>query len=106
MTWIILIIAGIMEIVWAVGMKHSDGFTKLLPSVWTILAMAISVWLLSVAMKSLPLGLAYAVWTGIGAAGTAVVGMLFLGEPREFSRILCIMLIVAGIVGLKLFARP
>jgi quaternary ammonium compound-resistance protein SugE len=105
MTWLILITAGIMEIVWAVGMKHSDGFTKLLPSIWTILAMAISVWLLSVAMKNMPLGLAYAVWTGIGAAGTAVVGMLFLGEPREFSKILCVMLIIAGIVGLKLFTR-
>ena len=105
MNWIILIIAGVMEVMWAVGMKYSNGFTKLLPSVWTIVTMAISVWLLSIAMKNLPLSLAYATWTGIGAAGTAIVGMLFLGEPREFTRILCILLIITGIIGLKLFAK-
>jgi len=105
MNWIILITAGVMEVMWAVGMKYSNGFTKLLPSVWTIVTMAISVWLLSIAMKNLPLSLAYATWTGIGAAGTAIVGMLFLGESREFTRILCILLIITGIIGLKLFAK-
>lgn len=102
MAWTYLIIAGLFECGWAVGLKYSEGFTKLIPSLLTIAAMGISLWLLSLAMKSIPVGTAYAVWTGIGAVGVAVIGMIFLGESREVLRILSLLLIVAGIVGLKL----
>ena len=102
MAWTYLIIAGLFECGWAVGLKYSEGFTKLMPSLLTIAAMGISLWLLSLAMKSIPVGTAYAVWTGIGAVGVAVIGMIFLGESREVLRILSLLLIVAGIVGLKL----
>jgi quaternary ammonium compound-resistance protein SugE len=105
MNWLILAFAGVMEIMWAVAMKQSDGFTKLVPSIVTVAAMAISVFLLSIAMKHLPLGVSYAIWTGIGAAGTAIIGMTFLGESRELMRILCIFLIIAGIIGLKIFTK-
>lgn len=101
MAWIYLFIAGLLEIGWAVGLKYTHGFSRLWPSVWTICAMVLSFGLLAAALKSVPVGTAYAVWTGIGAAGTAVVGMLFLGEPRAPLRILCIGLIVAGVAGLK-----
>ncbi len=101
MAWIYLTIAGVFEIGWALGLKYTEGFSRLVPSTLTIIAMAISFGLLSISLKSLPIGTAYAVWTGIGAVGTALVGMFFLGEPREAARILCILLIVAGIVGLK-----
>ena len=104
MGWIYLIIAGVLEIVWAIGLKYTVGFSKLWPSVATISAMAVSFGFLSAALKSIPLGTAYAVWTGIGAAGTAIVGMMFLGESREMMRVLCIFLIVAGVVGLKFAA--
>ncbi len=101
MAWFILLIAGILETGWAVGLKFTEGWTKLWPSVFTVIAMSLSVYLLSVAVKSLPIGTAYAVWTGIGATGAAVIGMLFLGEPRDAARIVCILLIVAGLVGLR-----
>jgi quaternary ammonium compound-resistance protein SugE len=103
MNWLILVIAGLLEIVWAAGLKYTDGFSKLWPSVVTIAAMIGSIVLLSHAMKSIPIGTAYAIWTGIGAVGVAIFGMLALGEPRTTLRILCILLIVAGIIGLKFF---
>ena len=102
MNWIALVVAGLFEIGWAVGLKYADGFTRLWPSVATIVAMVLSVVLLGWATRSLPLGTAYAVWTGIGTVGTAVAGMLLLGEPAGALRLLSIGLIVAGIVGLKL----
>jgi quaternary ammonium compound-resistance protein SugE len=101
MAWIALIIAGIIEIGWAIGLKHTEGFTRLWPSVLTLAAIAVSVYLLSIAAKSLPIGTAYAVWVGIGAAGTAVLGIYLFGETRDGARILCLALIVAGAVGLK-----
>ncbi len=102
MAWIILIIAGFLEIGWAVGLKYTEGFTRLLPSIGTILAMVVSLALLGIAVRTLPLGTAYAVWTGIGTVGTVAVGILVLGEPASFVRLFCVFLIVAGIVGLKL----
>ena len=105
MAWTCLIIAGLLEIVWAIGLKYTQGFSRLWPSVATLGAMAASFNLLAVSLKTIPVGTGYAVWTGIGAVGTAIVGMAFLGESREVLRILCILLIVAGIVGLK-FVSP
>jgi quaternary ammonium compound-resistance protein SugE len=101
MAWVYLVAAGITEIIWAIGLKHSDGFKKLGPSLFTVIVMLLSFVLLSQAMRKLPLGTAYAVWTGIGAVGTVIYGMARLNEPRDIPRILCVMLIVAGIVGLK-----
>jgi len=95
-------VAGLFEIGWAVGLKYSEGFSKPLPSVLTVVAMAFSLWLLAVAMKTIPVGTAYAVWTGIGAVGVAVLGMILFGESREFLRVACLFLIIAGIIGLKL----
>ena len=103
MAWVYLVIAGLLEIAWAIGMKQSQGWTKLWPSVWTLVTMIISFWLLSKAMNVLPAGTAYAIWTGIGAAGTAVLGILIFKEPATAARIACILLIVAGVVGLKVF---
>jgi len=97
-----LVVAGLFECGWAIGLKYTEGFSRLVPSVLTIIAMAASFWLLSVAMKTIPVGTAYAVWTGIGAVGVAILGMLFLGESRELLRVFCLLLIVSGIVGLKL----
>jgi quaternary ammonium compound-resistance protein SugE len=102
MAWIILIVAGLFEVVWAFGMKQSDGFTRLTPSVITIVAMIVSVVLLALAMKSLPLGTAYAVWTGIGALGAFVVGIAVLGEAATAFRIASAVLILLGLIGLKL----
>ena len=102
MAWIYLLIAGILEILWAISMKYAEGFTKLWPTVTTAVAMLLSLLLLSQALKTLPVGTGYAVWTGIGAAGTAILGILLFGESREIGRLACIVLIVAGIVGLKL----
>ena len=102
MSWLILLVAGLLEVVWAVGLKYTEGFTKLVPSAITLVAMVASVFLLGLAMRHLPLGTAYAVWTGIGTVGTAIVGMLLLGEPSGALRLACIGLIVAGIAGLKL----
>jgi quaternary ammonium compound-resistance protein SugE len=101
MAWIYLMVAGLLEIGWAIGLKYTEGFSKLWPSLWTLCAMMASFALLAAALKSIPVGTGYAVWTGIGAAGTALVGMLFLGESRELLRILCLALIIAGVMGLK-----
>jgi quaternary ammonium compound-resistance protein SugE len=105
MAWIYLIIAGLFECGWAIGLKYTDGFTRLTPSLLTVAAMAISFWLLSLAMKSIPIGTAYAVWTGIGAIGVAIMGMILFGESRDMLRILSLLLIVSGIIGLKLLSR-
>ena len=102
MPWIYLTIAGLFECAWAIGLKYTDGFTRLWPSLLTIAAMAASFLLLSLAMRSIPVGTAYAVWTGIGAVGVAILGMLFFGEPRELVRLASIGLIVVGIFGLRL----
>lgn len=102
MAWVWLAVAGAAEIAWMIGLKFSDGFTRLAWSAATLAAMAVSIAFLSLALRVIPMGTAYAVWTGIGAAGIAVVGMIFFGEPRTALRLLCIALIVAGIVGLKL----
>jgi quaternary ammonium compound-resistance protein SugE len=102
MNWICLLVAGLLEVAWAVGLKYTDGFTRLWPSAFTLAAMAGSVGLLGIALRTLPLGTAYAVWTGIGTVGTAVAGMVMLGEPAGALRLLSIGLIVAGIAGLKL----
>ncbi|MDC9614991.1 quaternary ammonium compound efflux SMR transporter SugE [Xenorhabdus khoisanae] len=102
MSWLILLIAGLLEVVWAVSLKYTHGFSRLIPSLITIGAMAVSVGLLAYAMKNLPAGTAYAVWTGIGAVGTAIFGIMVLGESANFARILSLGLIVAGIIGLKL----
>ncbi len=102
MPWIILVLAGLFEIGWAIGLKYTDGFTRLWPTVGTVMAMAISLGLLGVAMKSLPVGTAYAVWVGVGAVGTAILGIVLLDEPANAGRIFSLLLIVAGIVGLKL----
>ena len=104
MAWVLLSIAGLFETAWAIGLKYSDGFSKLVPSVLTVAAMAASIVLLSLALKSLPVGTAYAVWTGIGAAGTAVLGMYLFAEPVTMLRLGSIGLVIAGIAGLKLTA--
>lgn len=103
--WGILFIAGLCEVGWAIGLKYTEGFSRLGPSVWTLVAMALSVVLLGWSLKTLPVGTAYAVWTGIGAVGTALLGMALFGESREVARLVCIGLIVAGILGLKLVTR-
>lgn len=102
MAWTVLIIAGLFEIGWAIGLKYTHGFTRLWPSVGTATCMIISVALLGWAMRTLPVGTAYAVWTGIGAVGTVVLGIVLLGDPANAARMLCVGLIVAGIIGLKL----
>jgi quaternary ammonium compound-resistance protein SugE len=102
MAWIYLTIAGLFEIGWAIGLKYTEGFTRLLPSVWTIVSMILSIVLLGLALKTLPVGTAYAVWTGIGAVGTAALGIYLFAEPATVARLLCIGLILSGIVGLKL----
>jgi quaternary ammonium compound-resistance protein SugE len=102
MAWIVLFIAGLLEVGWAVGLKYTEGFSRLVPSVLTVIAMVASIGLLSVALRQLPLGTAYAVWTGIGTTGTVLVGILWLGEPADLIRLACIGLIAAGIAGLKI----
>ncbi|KAB0911980.1 quaternary ammonium compound efflux SMR transporter SugE [Cronobacter sakazakii] len=102
MSWFVLFIAGLLEVVWAVGLKYTHGFTRVVPSIITVSAMIVSIVLLSWAMKSLPTGTAYAVWTGIGAVGAAITGILLLGEPASPARLISLGLIVAGIIGLKL----
>lgn len=106
MAWLYLIVAGLLECGWAIGLKYTEGFTRLVPSLLTGSAMVISFWLLSLAMKTIPVGTAYAVWSGIGALGVATLGMIFFGESREVLRVLCLVLILAGIVGLKLVSAP
>lgn len=105
MSWFILILAGLLEVGWAIGLKYSAGFTRLLPSALTLAAMLGSILMLGLALRNLPLGTAYAVWTGIGTVGTAIFGMMVLGEPASAARITCIALIVFGILGLK-FLSP
>ncbi len=102
MNWVILIIAGLFETAWATGLKYTDGFSKVGPSIFTIVTMGISVWLLAYAMRTLPLGTAYAIWTGIGAIGAVIVGIILFKEPVLLPRIICVFLIFAGIIGLKL----
>jgi quaternary ammonium compound-resistance protein SugE len=102
MAWALLIVAGILEIGWAIGMKYAEGFTRLWPSVWTIAGLTLSMILLAMAARSLPIGTAYAVWTGIGTAGTALLGIWLFREPATAVRLLCIGMIIAGVLGLKL----
>ncbi len=105
MAWIYLFIAGLFEIGWAVGLKYTEGFTKIWPSVITIATMILSFYFLSTAVKTIPIGTAYAIWTGIGAVGTAILGIILFGESKEFMRMLFILLIIVGIVGLKFFSK-
>lgn len=104
MSWIVLGIAGLLEIAFAFGMKWSAGFSRLWPSVYAVVTGITSIWLLTTSLKSLPVGTAYAVWTGIGAAGTAIVGMAFLGESASIARVVCIALILCGVIGLRVVA--
>ena len=102
MAWIILIIAGLFEVGWAIGLKYTDGFIRFWPTVFTVLAMIVSLWLLGIAMKSLPVGTAYSVWVGVGSVGTVVLGIVLFDEPLNAARLISVALIVAGIIGLKL----
>jgi quaternary ammonium compound-resistance protein SugE len=104
MYWVILVIAGFFETAWVIGMKYSEGFTKLYPGLFAVITMVISVYLLSVSVKTLPVGSAYAVWTGIGAVGTAVLGIILFGESKELIRLFFIFLIIVGIIGLRIFS--
>lgn len=105
MAWFSLLIAGLFEVGWAIGLKYTDGFSKLWPSVWTVGAMIVSLLFLEYALRTLPVGTAYAIWVGIGAVGTAIMGMWLFNESRDIARIVCLMLIVAGVIGLK-FVTP
>jgi len=102
MAWGILVVAGLLEVGWAIGLKYTQGYTRLWPTIWTVLAMIASVWLLGIAMRSLPVGTAYSIWVGVGAVGTVILGIVLFGEPANAARLISIMLIIAGIVGLKL----
>jgi quaternary ammonium compound-resistance protein SugE len=102
MNWFYLGVAGLLEIAWAIGLKYTEGWTKLVPSIVTAVLMIASFYFLSLAVKSLPIGTAYAVWTGIGTVGATILGMILFDEPRDFVRIVCIALIIAGIAGLKI----
>ena len=102
MAWVLLVVAGLLEVGWAIGLKYTEGFTRLWPSAFTLVAMLGSVVLLGVAMKSLPVGTSYAVWVGVGAVGTAILGIVLFGEPANIGRLVSLGLILAGIIGLKL----
>ena len=102
MAWVTLVVAGMFEIGWAIGLKYTEGLTRLWPTVWTVLSMIISLWLLGIAMTSLPVGTAYSVWVGVGAVGTVILGIVLLGEPANAARLISVALIIAGIIGLKL----
>jgi len=102
MAWGILVVAGLFEVGWAIGLKYTQGYTRLWPTIWTVLAMIASVWLLGIAMRSLPVGTAYSVWVGVGAVGTVILGIVLFGEPANAARLISIIVIIAGIVGLKL----
>lgn len=102
MAWLILFIAGLFEVGWAIGLKYTSGFTRLGPTVWTLLSMVASVWLLGIALKQLPVGTAYSVWVGVGSVGTVLLGILLFDEPVSFARMLSVLMIIAGIIGLKL----
>ena len=104
--WLCLIVAGCLEVVWALGIKYTAGFSKPVPSLITIGSMIASVWLLAIALKSIPVGTGYAVWVGIGAVGAAIGGVILFGESKSLARIVCILLIVSGVIGLKLFSEP
>ena len=105
MAWVILVLAGLFETGWAIGLKFTEGFTRLWPTVWTILAMIVSLWLLGIAMKSLPVGTAYTIWVGVGAVGTVILGIVLLGDPANAGRLISIAFIIAGIIGLKLTSQ-
>jgi quaternary ammonium compound-resistance protein SugE len=105
MSWFILFIAGLFEIAWAIGLKYSSGFTKLWPTVFTLIAMVTSMGMLSYSVKTLPVGTAYAVWTGIGAVGTAILGIVLFNESKDFMRLFFIFLIVSGIIGLRFYTK-
>ncbi len=102
MAWVIVFIAGLFEVGWAIGLKYTDGFTRPWPTIGTVLAMVISMWLLGIAMKTLPVGTAYAIWVGVGAVGTVLLGIVLLGDPATSGRLISVALIVAGLIGLKL----
>lgn len=102
MAWMILLLAGLFETGWAIGLKYTDGFTRLWPTAWTVFAMIVSLWLLGIAVKTLPVGTAYSVWVGVGAVGTVVLGIALLDEPANAARLISVGLIIAGIIGLKL----
>ncbi|MFN8626369.1 MAG: quaternary ammonium compound efflux SMR transporter SugE [Candidatus Binatia bacterium] len=102
MAWVILVVAGLFEAGWAIGLKYTEGFTRLWPTIWTVLAMIMSLWLLGLAMRSLPVGAAYSVWVGVGAVGTVILGIVLLGEPADAGRLISLALIVGGIIGLRL----
>ena len=102
MTWAILVLAGLFEMGWAIGLKYTDGFSRLWPTIWTVVAMIISLWLLGITMKTLPVGTAYSVWVGVGAVGTVILGIVLFGEPANTGRLISVALIIAGIIGLKL----
>ena len=102
MAWMIFFLAGLFETGWAIGLKYTDGFTRLWPTVWTVFAMIVSLWLLGIAVKTLPVGTAYSVWVGVGAVGTVILGIVLLGEPANAARFISIALILLGIIGLKL----
>ena len=104
MNWLILIVAGLFEVGWAIGLKYTEGFTRLWPTVGTALSMIVSLWLLGIAMKELPVGTAYSVWVGVGSIGTVILGILLFGEPASAGRLISAGLIISGIVGLKLAA--
>ena len=104
--WLYLFVAGCFEVVWALGIKYTEGFSKPVASVITVAAMVASVWLLALALKSIPVGTGYAVWVGIGAVGAAIGGVILFGESKSWPRIFCILLIVSGVIGLKLFSEP
>ena len=101
MSWLLLLLAGLFEVAWAIGLKYTDGFSRPLPTLLTLIAMAVSVLLLAMAVKQLPLGTAYAVWSGIGAVGTVLMGIWLFNEPATLARVLCLLLIIGGILGLK-----
>jgi quaternary ammonium compound-resistance protein SugE len=103
--WIYLVVAGIMEVGWAVSLKYSEGFSQVIPSIITVLFMILSLYLLSLALKTITIGTGYAIWTGIGAIGTAIIGMLLLGESKEIGRVICILVVITGILGLKFFSN-
>jgi len=105
MSWFILFIAGLFEVVWAIGIKYTEGWTRFWPVVFTVLAMVASFYLLSLALRNIPMGTAYAVWTGIGTIGTVIYGIIYFKEPTDILRILCILLIISGIVGLRILAK-
>ena len=102
MAWLILVLAGLFEVGWAIGLKYTEGFTRLWPTIWTVLAMIISLGLLGIAMKSLPVGTAYSIWVGVGTVGTVILGIVLLGEPANAGRLVSVAFIIVGIVGLKL----